>query len=173
MAEKLSSIVIRAAAVLLMLVLVSTSMVTGRYARYTTSASGEDSARVARFSVTDTISTEAGKHFSTSNEVDILFTPGYIHPVTIIVANDSEVAISYTVTPEVPYNNLGLQFSMSKKQADNSYASLGAGVYGCELAPNEDAEFILYITYPSTGNDQLNMGKVDIVRLTLNATQID
>lgn len=170
MAEKLSSIVIRAAAVLLMLVLVSTSMVTGRYARYTTSASGEDSARVARFSVTDTVN-----GFSSQQDVDMLFTPGYTRAVNITVTNDSEVAIRYSVTPEVPYENpnLGLQFSMSKKQADNSYASLGTGVYGCELAPDEDAEFILYITYPSTGNDQLNMGKVDIVRLTLNATQID
>ena len=168
MAEKLSSIMMKAAVVLLMLVLVSTSLVTNRYARYTTTAYGEDSARVAKFSVTDVVN-----GFESEAEVDIRFTPGYSYPVKITVTNDSEVAIRYSVTPEVPYNNLGLLFSMSKKQADNSYASLGTNVFSGELAPNEDAEFILYITYPSTGNDQLNMGKVDIVRLTFNASQID
>ena len=51
--RKAHVIVLRAAAVLLILVMLSTSMVAGRYARYTSSASGNDSARVAKFRVTE------------------------------------------------------------------------------------------------------------------------
>ena len=51
--RKPHAIVLRAAAVLLILVLFTTSIVSGRYARYTSSATGHDSARVAKFRVTE------------------------------------------------------------------------------------------------------------------------
>jgi len=46
-------IVLRLAAVLLILVMFSASLLAGRYARYTSTISGSDSTKVPRFSVTE------------------------------------------------------------------------------------------------------------------------
>ena len=55
--RKAHVIVLRVAAVLLILVMLSTSMVAGRYARYVSSADAEDKAHVAAFvfDVNDTV----------------------------------------------------------------------------------------------------------------------
>ena len=50
---KLNSILMRTAAVLLMLVLVTSGMVSGRFAHYVTTATYEDGARVAKFNIVE------------------------------------------------------------------------------------------------------------------------
>lgn len=77
----------KTAAILLMLVLVSTSLVTGRYARYTTTAESSDSARVAKFEVTGVKKNDVSIECKTTDSGECVFS----------VNNESEVAISYTI----------------------------------------------------------------------------
>ena len=73
-----------AAAVILCLTLVSIHLTSGLYARYSTTSSGEDSARVAKFDVSAEISEDAT--ISNANRSG---------EYTISVHNNSEVAIEY------------------------------------------------------------------------------
>ena len=102
-------LVLRTAAVLLILVLLSSSMVAGRFARYTTSASGSDSARVAKFLVTQTGA------LTTAIKVEI--TPGQRISLEVEVKNDSEVAVEYAVTADNIEQNLPLEFTLTENDA--------------------------------------------------------
>lgn len=80
--QKINTILMRVIAVLLMLVMLSTAAVTGRFARYISSSTGSDSARVAKF------------------DVDYTLTPveGKTGEFTLQVTNKSEVAVEYSVS---------------------------------------------------------------------------
>lgn len=159
--QKQSRILMRTAAVLLLLVLVSTSMVTGRYARYTTTVTASDSARVARFSVKENVT-----FFSETETVCAEFAPGEMKEITISVENDSEVTIAYTIQAANPYENFPLDFYMK----DNS-----ALPFTASMQPGEKADFVLVAHWDAGngGNDISYSGKVDLIEITLNATQVD
>lgn len=72
-----------AALILLLLTMITTHMTSGLYARYTAQASGSDSARVAKFAVSSTVTANEDK------------TDEYTH--TLVVHNGSEVAVEYSV----------------------------------------------------------------------------
>ena len=71
-----------AALVLLLLTMITTHMTADLYAKYTTTASGADSARVAKFDVKCTVTPVTGT----------------MDQFTVTVTNDSEVAIEYDLT---------------------------------------------------------------------------
>lgn len=81
-------IMIRIAAVLLCLVMISLHLMAGLYAKYTSNGSGEDSARVARFNVIVN---------GTDADLDVTCTSNE-DTYTIAVSNQSEVAVSYTIS---------------------------------------------------------------------------
>lgn len=149
-------IMLRAAAVLLILVALSTGMVAGRYARYTTSASGMDSARVARFSVT-----ESG---NVTELLSLSISPGTAQNVTVTVANDSEVAIAYTIQAVNVHNNLPLEFQLMDGNEE---------VDAANLAPGDRKDITLRIHWQTGKTQDSYIGKVDLIRLTVTATQID
>lgn len=159
--RKLNRILMRTVAVLLILVLVSTGMVTGRYARYTSSASGGDSARVARFSVTETVD-----FFSESETVCTSFIPGEKKEITIVVDNDSEVAIAYTIQADNPYENFPLRFYVKPEAEHPDMPFCGY------MQPGETATYVLVADW-NGGKDIAYSGRVDIIEITLNATQAD
>lgn len=147
---------LHAAAVLLILVLLSTCMVAGRYARYTTVASDEDSARVAKFSVTET------GVFREKVKVDMI--PGQTVQLEIHIKNDSEVAVEYTVTAKNEYENLPLEFSL----IDN-----GQAVTAAVLAPEKEKNLLYQISWPASENSDQYIGMVDLIHLTIQVSQID
>lgn len=108
-----------AAAVLLCLTLVSIHLTSGLYARYSTSASGSDSARVAKFDVAVSIeSAEGGVTLSNENK-----SGSY----TIVVENNSEVAIEYSLAlsfTDRP-DGLGAKLGESDGLADDKAISFG------------------------------------------------
>ena len=159
MSEKYSAIFLRLAAVLLVLVLLSSSLVTGRFARYVTTASGEDTARVARFSVT-----ESGDLMSAFN---IELYPGASKNYTIAVQNDSEVYIAYTIVATNQSGNLPLTFEISGMEQDGNSNLAGT------MAPGVNAEYTMTVRWPEEENSPALSGKVDRILVTLNATQID
>lgn len=154
--RKPHAIVLRAAAVLLILVLFTTSIVSGRYARYTSSATGHDSARVAKFQVT-----EEG---ISSDMLTLRVRPGYAaeHPIT--VHNKSEVAIEYAVHVVDSYGHLPLSLSIKDGASTGTTAI---------LAPGDTKEVKLLVYWDESETSDRYIGMVDLIRLTLTATQVD
>lgn len=72
-----------AALVLLLLTMITTHLTSGLYARYTSTASSQDSARVAKFDVSCEV--KENKNNGTENEF------------TVTVTNQSDVAVTYTL----------------------------------------------------------------------------
>ena len=149
-------ILLRTAAVLLILVLLSTSMVAGRFARYTTTASGTDSARVAKFLVT-----ESG---SLTGDVAVSLSPGETAGLEVQVTNDSDVAVSYSVAAENKYNNLPLSFTLAEDKA---------AVAAATLAPGQTKTLTWQVSWDAEQTDDKYLGMVDLVHLTIHVTQID
>ena len=154
--RKPHAIVLRAAAVLLILVLFTTSIVSGRYARYTSSATGHDSARVAKFRVT-----EEGIDGQMSK---VSIAPGQTAKHEIIVHNDSEVAIAYSVIADNKHQNLPLTISVSDGKTTGSSVTLDPGV---------TKTVNLQIYWDETKNEDKYIGMVDTIHLVLTAAQID
>jgi len=158
--------ILRAAGVLLCLVLASSYLVCGLFARYTTSASGSDSARVAKFKIE-----ESG---ITSAMINASLAPGGCEDVELKVQNLSEVAVEYEVTVENETKNLPL-----------TYAVLGMadGKVSAVLPANDTSRtYILRIQWPTgaegTPEYEKNTspelaGQVDTIKVTVRATQID
>ena len=163
MSEKKNShvIMLRLAAVLLVLVMLSTSMVAGRYARYVTQASASDSARVAMFRVTET-----GELIQA---VGVKIHPGQKVPITVRIVNDSEVAVEYTVDARNESNNLLLDFDLIQDPESETPVE----VESVALAPGETKEFALQIYWRIEDNGVEHIGMVDRVYLTVKVTQID
>lgn len=88
------SIMMRIAAALLCLVLLSTHLMSGLYAKYTSKGTGTDSARVAAFDVN--VTGAAGSLAVTCTDSGTT-TGSY----TVTVENQSEVAVSYTLSVTV------------------------------------------------------------------------
>jgi len=164
---KINSILMRTAAVLLMLVLVTSGMVTGRFARYVTTATYEDGARVARFSIV-----EEGTFFT---QMRANVAPGTSIEM-ISVKNYSEVAVEFTVTVDNVYDNIPLDFEV--KNGENTLAKSenadGTVSFTGNIGPGQqEQKFQLYLIWPPDPSNINYCGRVDLIRVTLDAVQID
>ena len=180
---------LRAAAVLLCMVLISTWMLSGLMARYASGGSGNDSARTAAF-VFHLQDGEETRYIDLSG----ITRPGDSKSYTFIVSNAdadivSEVAESYHI--EIQMNGSLPLIATVKKQADNnSLIELSMPVQGTtvekpiiqnakggtfEAARNQEATYILTVTWPEGQNDvkYANGSGVAEVILTVTAEQAD
>ncbi len=174
------NIPIRVAAVLFCLTLLSTYLVTGLFARYTSSAEGGDHARVAKFSIQGKL-TQDGATFKQSIEAGL--APGDSNPATILIENNSEVAVEYTITVKNETNNLPLSFRMEKGSSSPDVTRDGATFTAQQLPGDHTDKYTLYIEWPKPegdGKEQENrekelsrMGMVDHITVTVTAAQID
>lgn len=171
--KKFNALLMRTAAVLLMLVLVTSGMVSGRFARYVTTAEYSDSARVAKFHIID----NAGAVLS-SAEIPTAVIPGYSSSEAIVLQNHSEVAVAFTVTVANVYDNLPLSFRI-QDQKGTVLAQTAAGentlTYTGTIAPGRtDDTLKLCIEWPQGGSGDLSyIGRVDLIRVKVKAEQID
>lgn len=92
----LGDILLRAAMILLCMVLLSVHLMGSLFAKYSTTATGSDSARVAKFDV-DVIFSDGN---STISGITADLEYGENGEYTITVVNNSEVAISYVIRIE-------------------------------------------------------------------------
>lgn len=99
----------RLASILLVCVLLTTSVISGTFAKYTSTATGSDTARVAKWSFT-----AGGTEISTTDEftfdlwtftdrnnvddADTIIAPGTKGQFSIALVNNSEVTANYTVS---------------------------------------------------------------------------
>lgn len=165
---ELHTIVLRLAAVLLSLVMLTTGLVSGRYARYVTSASGSDSARVAKFTVTQSILQGETDLTQTIPMPDI--RPGETVPVTVKIDHDTEVAVRNTITVENVYSNLPLTFRIAETGTTGSDGSTLAVEYG---PGTFEKEYVISVTWVSDGNDLNYIGMVDLLTITVTTEQVD
>ena len=147
------------AAILLCLTLFSFYLCGGLYARYTTSDSGEDAARVARFDVS-----EDGAYFSENLLIETV--PGRVER-EIVVTNNSEVAVAYTVTIKNTTKNIPYSFSV-----DGSEPMPNECTVTCYLKPNSTESISIVAEWAEEGALKY-MGMVDLITLTISAQQVD
>jgi hypothetical protein len=133
----------------LVLTLVSFTLVSGTYAKYTTSISGTDSARVAKFDVlanssfdgTDVVSFRLFETILDEEddlaETDVetgLIAPGTYGMIELLLENDSEVTVNYAVDYTVDEDGVPIEFSIDDKVtwttdvADVSATAIAKGV---------------------------------------------
>ncbi len=160
---------LRLAAALACLIVMTTSLLAGLYARYTVSALSSDTARVAKFTISKELvdgSKKAVEHFNFG------LTP-VDEPVSygIGVENDSETAVRYKLCVENLTGNLPLDIQLDGDPLDESGLSfdLEAGSTGrshtLSFAWNSEA---------GTGeNNFIYHREIDHLVLTLHCEQID
>ena len=147
------------AAILLCLTLFSFYLCGGLYARYTTSDSGEDAARVARFDVS-----EDGAYFSENLLIET--APGRVER-EIVVTNNSEVAVAYTVTIKNTTKNIPYSFSVNGSEPMPNECTVT-----CYLKPNSTKNISIVAVWAEEGALKY-MGMVDLITLTISAQQVD
>ncbi len=162
------NIPMRIAAVLLCLALFSTYLVTGLFARYTTSAQGSDHARVAKFSI------QGSGELLQSIEASLF--PGESKAVTLVIENNSEVAVEYTVAVTNVTNNLPLSFRMVKEESSPILVANGTTFTAQQIPGDHIDKYTLYIDWEAENDENRDpdwMGKVDYITVTVTAAQID
>ena len=175
-------------AMLLCMVLASFWLLCNIYARYSTTASGSDSARVAKFSVTDKMTDPDSNSGQEVQEIKIAAYPGFTKTYQVSVTNNSEVAIEYVMNVKNKYKNLPLQFQMldSNKKVISSGSTETSMDYDLSESAEISAEdytehtYWLEISWPtktiSEGEnlqDPSYAGKTDVIEITLKAVQKD
>ncbi len=157
----------RIAAVFLCLTLITTHLLSGLYARYSTSASGSDGARVASFQVT-----ESGVQTATISLDDM--HPGSGKTYTFKVTNSSEVAVACLVSVTTT-GNLPLTFSVAGPDGTAHDLKPGTPVAMAAISHGQtvEAQYTLTVTWPAGQNDAKYAGLLDAVKLFVTAQQVD
>ena len=142
-----------AAMVLLCLVLISTHLTGGLYARYTTHGDGEDAARVAAFDVTidDHIPLSTTAAFTIQSITNTKYT--------VTVTNKSETVVRAVLTAQNQTNNLPINITISPAEQ-----IIGMG---------ENKTITMTVNWSSTPVSHTYAGLVDLILLTLTVEQVD
>lgn len=162
---------IRVAAVLLCLVLFSTCLVSGLFARYAIGAQSSDQARVAKFSIEG--------EGALSQPIEAILIPGKTEEVTLIIQNNSEVSVEYTITVTNVTNNLPLSFRMNEKDGTFLAEDKGITVTQRRIPGSHTDQYTLKIAWPEPADDDARIkdlertGMVDYITVTVMAAQID
>ncbi len=160
------NIPIRVAAVLFCLTLFSTYLVTGLFARYTTSVQSSDQARVAKFSIKG--------EGDLSKTIAAELVPDEDTEVNLIIHNDSEVAVEYKIEVTSETSNLPLSFRMVKEGTSDSIRDVnGTITHTDQQIPGRAGTYILHIRWQKGTNDLALMGMVDHITVKVTAAQID
>lgn len=147
--------ILRIAGVLLCLTLLSVHLTSGMMARYSTTVSGSDSARVAKFDLR-----EAGTF---SQDLPLEYKPGMSESYTIVLENHSEVTVDCTVTVKQLSNNMPITVTITPTPGT------------VQLAPNDTTgkTYTLTLTWPAEYNDARYSYEVDAIRVIVDAVQVD
>jgi len=168
--KKHSYLSLRLAAGLLCLTLGSSCCYSGVLARYTTSATSSDTARVAKFLITE--ETKPGTSFHVGiDAVDIAPGAGAQKVAILAVTNKSEVAVEYTITVNKETENLPVKISFTDTSTREKNDELS---FTTQLPPGaEPKRYQLSLEWESNEDDWKYMGMVDYISITAQAVQID
>ncbi len=156
------------ASVIFCLTLFSTYFVSGLYARYTSTGQAGSSARVAVFSV------KGGDALTKPIVAELV--PGETVTKTLIIANNSEVAVDYKIEVKNNTENLPLIFYVAKdtEEQPTSVEMQPEILFTDSAAAGKgESRYTLYIEWESHEDNLENIGKVDQILVTVTATQAD
>ncbi len=174
------------------LVLVATCFISSAWAKYTSSTTLTDTARVAKFDVTmpqttnfnlfETKLTNIVKDGSNVNAVgdNNVIAPGSHGEYTLAIQNSGEVAVSFTFTvTDTNENNIPLKFKVDG--SDTEYSTFAAAVdaafgsAGTVIGVGESAiSKKITWSWPYEGDDNAFVAGTAVytVSVTINATQV-
>lgn len=148
------------AGVLLCLTLISFHFCGGLYARYTAGGAGEDTARVAKFDISD-----SGAYFS--QNLLIQSAPDKPIEKQIEVKNNSEVTVAYIVTIRNSTGNIPYTFSV-----DDCAPLEDECVATCYLAPGTQKTVKIMVGWSAESALEY-VGMVDLIKISICAQQVD
>lgn len=163
--RKIHVAMLRAAAVLLVLTLMTASIVSGHYARYTTSVTVSDSARVAKYEVTVTAGSDNQLVLDPNGSKTVSYN--------FLVASGSEVRVEYDLVITLPQAlQAGISLSLTRDdepvaltlQENNIYKAVGTFT----PAGGTHAYVLTFTAKGPIGADQL-----DNIAIRVNARQAD
>lgn len=162
-------------AVLLCATLFSMHLAGGLYARYTTSISSSDSARVAAFNIQ-----QEGTIFK---NFEAKVAPRTTQSVDLTITNKSEVAMEYTLKVTNVTGNLpSLKFTLKPADKNTPSAMLnshenGVSISSARQIPGDHTDkYTLNVDWEQSENEEDDLaliGMVDYITVSVTATQID
>lgn len=185
----------------LLIAMIALVLVSGTYAKYTSSASGSDTARVAKWSfkvgdkdivaedsftfnlfntITDSNGTDAETDVVSANG-DKVIAPGTSGSFDLVLENKSETSAKYGITYTVTNTaSIPVQFSVNGKDWTDSLANVVESDTDTKLDANNGTKTIkIQWKWAYDGDDttDVNLGKAGtaklIVQADVTATQID
>lgn len=184
----------------LLIAMIALVLVSGTYAKYTSSASGSDTARVAKwsfnvgendivakdtftFDLFKTITDTDGKTETdvVSANADKVIAPGTSGSFDLVLENKSETSAKYGITYTVTNTaSIPVQFSVNGKDWTDNLANVVESDTDTKLAANNGTKTITIQwkwVYDGDDTTDVNLGKVGtaklIVQADVTATQID
>ncbi len=184
----------------LLIAMIALVLVSGTYAKYTSSASGSDTARVAKwsfnvgendivakdtftFDLFKTITDTDGKTETdvVSANADKVIAPGTSGSFDLVLENKSETSAKYGITYTVTNTaSIPVQFSVNGKDWTDNLANVVESDTDTKLAANNGTKTITIQwkwAYDGDDTTDVNLGKVGtaklIVQADVTATQID
>ena len=156
------------ALLLICAVWITAQMTSELYARYTSSFSGDDGARVASFEFTDNLAAQA-RLFPAE------LSPGASEEKTLMIQNQGEVAIRYVVTIVNTTNNLPLAVVATVDGVEQTI-SLEDGpveIFSSSVAPDSAGSLTWTLLWPADRNSSDLMGKMDVLKIVVTVEQVD
>lgn len=195
--QRRSSMMVRLVAILVVVMMFTMCMMSGTFAKYTSSATGSDVASVAKWDIKvntkniaqyDLFDFELFKTIKDSDgindETDMspvdgsIIAPGTSGNISIVIKNDSQVNAEYDIEYSVTNTNgIPVQFSLDGSDWKNDITELN--VTGEAIAMNATKTATVYWQWPFNGNDarDTTLGTEAtaniIVSAKVTATQVD
>lgn len=151
------------ASILLCLVLLSSYLVSGLYARYTTRASGSDSARIAKFVIdSDSLLLNGG---TLEQVYSLSIAPGKTLQ-TITIDNQSEVTVECQFEIVNITQNIPLTFTYANGNEE-------VGINEKMIIEKGQNLLSFNINWEANENALNCIGMVDLIKITLKVNQVD
>ena len=142
------------------------------FSSYIATSSGGDETRVAKFEITENITTIDTYYISEN------LYPGSYEDTKIVVENESEVAVDYIISITNDTGNLPLAFSVYEDLDKDGVQDPGEDVVSVPftktMAIGADAvNYMLRVSWPAGNNSAAYAGMIDMISISLTAEQHD
>lgn len=165
------NMIMRFASLLLVVTLLSTCAISGTFAKYTSSATGSDTATVAKwaFNVGDTdVAKNDTFTFDLFSDANAIIAPGSSGSFAISLNNTSDVKAKYTIAlEETNASNIPLQYSVDNRTWEDSIAEL-TGLADQAIGKSASATQTVYWRWVYEGTtDGAHAGQTDVTDTAL------
>ena len=136
-------------------------MSSGLYARYTSTVTGSDTVRTAKFEIIETLElTNSQGQTSTEFSVGDTLIPGQSNKYTYTVTNRSEVTVKFIISGASKFGELPLTITNQELL----------------LKPGENGQIEFEVSWDMTDKAHLDASyseKIDLIQITVRTEQVD